>query len=277
MPKHPTSPKVPKPAPEPDDKFIFAVEQTATWARAHSRELIIGAVVLIVVIAAGLYYWESQRRVEAEAATRLTEVQQTVMTGNIPLAIRDLQTYLNTFSGTSAAREARIMLADLLLTQERPQDAITALGRLPRDLDEPVGIAAAQILAAAQESMGDYDAALDTYQRIARNARFQFQRREALSDAARLALDTGRADLAADLYDRLIQTFEAEDPSRGYYEMWRAEARARAARGAGTAPAVPAPDAAGAPEANPAVSPPNAAEAPTADAPAAPESPDSDA
>jgi predicted negative regulator of RcsB-dependent stress response len=275
MPKHPTSPRVPKPAPEPDDKFIFAVEQTATWARAHSRELIIGAVVLIVVIAAGLYYWESQRRVEAEAATRLTEVQQTVMTGNAPLAIRDLQTYLNTFGGTSAAREARIMLADLLLTQERPQDAITALGRLPRDLDEPVGIAAAQILAAAQESMGDHDAALDTYQRIARNARFQFQRREALSDAARLALDTGRADLAADLYDRLIQTFEAEDPSRGYYEMWRAEALARAARGVGTAPAVPAPDAAEAPAATdtPAESPDSDA----AEAPAATESPDSDA
>lgn len=247
MPKHPTSPRVPKPEPEPDDKFIFAVERTALWARAHSRALIIGAVVLVVVIAAGLYYWESQRRVEAEAATRLAEVQQSVLTGNVPLAIRDLQTYLNTFGGTRPAREARIILADLLLTQDRPQDAVTALGRLPRDLDEPVGIAAAQILGAAQESMGDYDAALDTYQRIARNARFQFQRREALSDAARLALDTGRPDLAADLYDRLIQTFEEDDPSRGYYEMWRAEARARAARGAGTTPAVPAPETAEAP------------------------------
>jgi predicted negative regulator of RcsB-dependent stress response len=242
MPKHPTSPRVPSPAPEPDDKFIFAVERTAIWARAHTRELIIGAVVLAVVIAAGFYYWESQRRVEAEASVRLSEVQQTVMTGNIPLAIRDLQAYLNTFGGTRAAREARIMLADLFLSQERPQDAVAALGRLPRDLDEPVGLAAAQIQAAAQEAMGDYDAALDTYQRIARNARFEFQRREALSDAARLALDTGRADLAADLYDRLIQTFDEADPSRGYYEMWRAEAQARAARGAGTTPAVPAPD-----------------------------------
>lgn len=243
MPKQPTSPRVPKPAPEPDDKFIFAVERTATWARTHTRQLIIGGIVLTVVILAGLYYWESQRRVEAEAVTRLTEVQQTVMTGNVPLAIRDLQAYLSTFSGTRAAREARIMLADLLLAQERHQDAIQALGRLPHDLDEPVGIAAAQILAAAQEGVGDDDAALETYQRIARDARFQFQRRNALSDAARVALDTGRPDLAADLYERLIQTFEAGDQSRSYYEMWRAEAQARAARGAGTTPAVPAPGA----------------------------------
>lgn len=247
MPKQPTSPRVPTPAPEPDDKFIFAVERTAAWARTHTRHLIIGGIVLAIVVFAGLYYWESQRRVEAEAATRLTEVQQTVMTGNIPLAIRDLQAYLATFSGTRPAREARIMLADLLLTQDRHQDAITALGRLPRDLDEPVGIAAAQLLAAAQEGLGDHDAALDTYQRIGRNARFQFQRREALSDAARVALDTGRADLAADLYGQLVQTFEPGDQARAYYEMWQAEAQARAARGAGTTPAVPAPDAQPAP------------------------------
>jgi predicted negative regulator of RcsB-dependent stress response len=230
MPKHPTSARVPRPDPEPDDKFIFAVERTAIWARENSRQLIIGGIVLAVLVLAAVYYLDSRRRVEAEAATRLAEVQQTVMTGNIPLATRDLQAYLATFGDTRAAREARILLADLLLAQDRPGEAIDALGRLPRNVDEPLGLAAAQILAAAYEAQGQYDDSIQTYERIARNARFDFQRREALADAGRVALDTGRPDLAADFYDRLVDTFEEGDPGRGYYEMWRAEARARAAR-----------------------------------------------
>jgi hypothetical protein len=69
-----------------------------------------------------------------------------------------------------------------------------------------------------------------------------------LADAGRVALDTGRPDLAADFYDRLVDTFEEGDPGRGYYEMWRAEARARAAR-SGEVPELPP---AAAPEAPPA-------------------------
>jgi predicted negative regulator of RcsB-dependent stress response len=237
MPKHPTSSRVPKPEPEPDDKFILFVERVAIWARENTRLIIVAAILAVVVVAGGIYYVESQRRVEAEAATRLTEIQQTVMTGNVPLAIRDLQTYLNSFGGTRAGREARLILADLLIAQERPAEAIDALGNLHRDLDEPVGLAAAQLLAAAYEALEQYDDAIDTYRRVASNARFEFQRREALSAAARVALETGQANLAADLYDRLVGTFDESDPARSYYEMWRAEARIRGAAGPQVQPA----------------------------------------
>lgn len=240
MPKHPTSPRVPKPEPEPDDKFLFFIERAGLWARHHTRALIIGGIVLAVGIIAAVYYIDSQRRVEAEAAARLNEVQQTVMTGNVPLAIRDLQTYLAAFGGTRAAREGRLILADLLLTEGRPAEAIQALGRLHRDLDEPAGIAAAQLQAAALESLEQHDDAIDTYQRIASNARFEFQRREALADAARVALDSDRPDLAAEFLDRLVQTFPEGDPGRSYYEMWRAEATARAARISDGTPTTPA-------------------------------------
>jgi tetratricopeptide (TPR) repeat protein len=257
MPKHPTSPRVPRPQAEPDDKFILAVERTSIWVRQYSRQLIIGGIVLAIAIAAGLYYLESQRRVEAEAATRLTDIHQTVLTGNAPLAIRDLQTYLGTFGGTRAAREARLLLADLLIAQDRPADAIQALGRLPRDLDEPVGLAAAQILGAAYEALGQHDDAIDTYRRISRNARFEFQRRDALGDAARVAMDVGQPEVAIEFYDRLIESFDEADPTREYFEMWRAEAQARLAAGAG--PAVPA------------ATPAAPATVDTADAPAAPD------
>ncbi len=228
MPKQPTSPRAPRHQPEPDDKFLFTVEQIALWGRTHARLLVIVGVVLLIAVAGGVWYVDSQRRLEAEATTRLSEIQQTVLTGNIPLAIRDLQTYIGTFGGTRPANEARLLLADLLLGQQRPAEAIQALGRAPRDLDEPVGIAAAQVLAAAYEALEQYDDALDTYRTIARNARFQFQQREALMDAGRLAMAIGRPEIAADLYDRLVQTFEPTEAGRGYSEMLREEARVMA-------------------------------------------------
>jgi tetratricopeptide (TPR) repeat protein len=243
MPKHPTPPRGTKPQTEPDDKFLLAVERTVLWFKQYSRQLIVGAVVLAIAVAAGLYYLESQRRVEAEASLRLGEVYQTVQTGNVPLAIRDIQAYLGTFGGTKAAREARLILADLLIRQDRPADAIDALGRLPGDLDEPIGLAAAQLQAAAYEAQGSHQDAIDTYRRISRNARFEFQRREALGDGARVAMDAGQHDVAMEFYDRLVASFEEGDPMRGYYEMWRAEAGARlAASPAGAPPpATPAP------------------------------------
>jgi predicted negative regulator of RcsB-dependent stress response len=239
MPKHPTSSRVPKLEPQPDDKFVLAVERISYWARQNTRLLIFGGVAVVLVVLGTIYYVDSQRRVEAEAAVRLGEVHQTIMTGNAPLAIRDLQAYLATFGGTRAAREARLLLADLLMGQDRPDEAIQALGRLHRDLDEPVGIAAAQVLAAAYEQLEQYDQAIDTYRRIARDARFEFQRRDALANAGRVALDTGQPALAAEFYDRVVQTFEEGNPERSYYEMWRAEANAMAGRT--TPAATPAP------------------------------------
>jgi predicted negative regulator of RcsB-dependent stress response len=246
MPKQSKSPRVPKLEHEPDDKFILFVERVVYWGRQNSRTLLIGGVVLAILVLAGIYSIDSQRRVEAEAASRLGEVHQTVMTGNAPLAIRDLQTYLGTFGGTRAAREARLILADLLLAQDRPEDAVQALGRLHRNLDDPVGLAAAQILGAAYEQLGDHENAIDTYRRIAREGRFTFQQREALANAGRVALDTDQPALAADFYEQLIQTFEQGDQARAYYEMLKAEARARADAGpaaaAAAAPAAPVAD-----------------------------------
>jgi tetratricopeptide (TPR) repeat protein len=247
MPKHPTTPRGQKPQTEPDDKFLLAVERTALWVKQNSRQLIVGAVVLAIAVAAGLYYLESQRRVEAEANARLGEVYQTVQTGNVPLAIRDIQAYLGTFGGTKAAREARLILADLLIRQDRPAEAVDALGSLPRDLDEPVGLAAAQLLGAAYEAQGNHQEAIDTYRRISRNARFEFQRREALADGARVAMDAGQPDVALEFYDRLVDSFDEGDPMRGYYEMWRAEASARLA----ASPAAARPSATPAPTAEP--------------------------
>jgi predicted negative regulator of RcsB-dependent stress response len=240
MAKHPTSSRVRREESSPDDAFVSSVKRSFTWAQKNSRALVTGLVIVIVVAAGITWFVSQQQRTERMAAAEFTRVQQSVVSGNTQLAIRDLETYLGTYGGTETADQARLILADLLIGEDRADEALEALGSLPDDLDGPFGLAAARMKAAAYEALGDVDQAVDTYVAVADAARFDFQQREALADAARVRLQNGDAEDAADLYERILDSFEDETTAgRGYYEMWLAEARAQARTGEGTTPAEP--------------------------------------
>ncbi len=239
MAKHPTSSRVHREEKRPDDAFVNAIQTTGTWAAENARALIVFGVVAAVMVAVGIYWVTSQRRVETEAAARLGEVQQSAASGNAQLAIRDLRTYLETFGGTRAAREARLVLADLLISEDSAQQAASVLGKLGQDLDDPLGLAAARLQAAAYETMGQADQAVSEYVRIAAHARFTFQRREALANAARVRMQTGDPGDAVPYYEQVLTTFEPGENGRDYYVMWLAEARAQE-RADSTSAATPA-------------------------------------
>lgn len=228
MAKHPTSSRVHRGDQPPDDAFVASIKRAYDWGRANRRVVTTGLVVVLVIALGSIWYIAQKRQTEREAAARFNAVQQTLASGNVQLAIRDLQSYLQRFGETESGSQARILLAGILLEQDRPQEAMEALGRLPRDLERPYGLAAARLQAAAQEESGDHDAAADNYVRIADEARFEFERREALADAARVHLQAGQPDRAADLFDRVVQSFDEGEQGRGYYEMWLAEAQAQA-------------------------------------------------
>lgn len=228
MAKHPTSSRVQREDHGPDDAFVSGIKRTYVWSRENSRVLAITLGVVAVVAVAAFWYTSQQRQLENQAAARFTQVQQTVASGNVQLAIRDLETYLSQFGGTEAANQARLLLASILMEQDQPDEAMDALGSLPDDIDEPFGLPAARIQAAALEESGNLDEAAAAYQRIARDARFTFERREALADAARVRFQEGEPEAAARLYQEIVDTFEADEQGRGYYEIRLGEARAAA-------------------------------------------------
>lgn len=232
MAKHPTSSRVQRDDGLPDDIFVTTVKRFTQWARDNRRQATTGAAALIVILGAGAWYIAQQRSLEANAATRLSQVQQSVASGNTQLAIRDLQSFLDTFGSTDVANQARLTLADILIGEERHEEAIEALGRLPQRLGEPFGLPAARLEATALEQLERFDDAVDAYLAIAQDARFPFQRREALADAARVSLQNGNVAAAVDILQQLVDTFEDDEQGRAYYEMWLAEAQARAGQGA---------------------------------------------
>nr|NIP83934.1 tetratricopeptide repeat protein [Gemmatimonadota bacterium]NIQ60305.1 tetratricopeptide repeat protein [Gemmatimonadota bacterium]NIU80523.1 tetratricopeptide repeat protein [Gammaproteobacteria bacterium]NIX48845.1 tetratricopeptide repeat protein [Gemmatimonadota bacterium]NIY13298.1 tetratricopeptide repeat protein [Gemmatimonadota bacterium] len=133
MAKHPTSSRVHRGDQVPDDAFVSTVRRLITWSRENRRELVIATVIVVVLGITAAWYITEQRSVEARAASRFTAVQQSVASGNIQLAIRDLEAFIGTFGDTETADQARLVLADLLIAQDRADDAVDALGSLPDD------------------------------------------------------------------------------------------------------------------------------------------------
>jgi len=163
------------------------------------------------------------------ATAELAQLHQTAASGNRALAIRELESFVNRFSGAPAAKEGRVLLGQLHLEEGHAEQAIQALGPVAEDLGDPLGAPAALLLGAAYEAAGRSGEAERVYLRVADQARFPFQRHDALYAAARIRQDRGDYTGAVTLYDRLLGLLPADSPERSIYEMRRAEAAARAA------------------------------------------------
>ena len=233
MAKHPTSRRVHRTASD-DDKFVTGVLETSVWARAHSRWMTIGVVSLVVVLAVFAYMRNISVQREQRAARELVAVRSTMLSGNQQLAKSDLQKFVNNFGNTSSGDVARLMLGQTELQANEPKNATATLQPVAKDAGTPLGYSASLMLAAAYEANKQPDEADRVYLRIADNARFDFQKREALDRAARLRLERGNPQGAAQLYERILATFDKLDPEKvdmqqkNVYAMRLAEIRALA-------------------------------------------------
>jgi len=220
--KRPTSP-------ESDDALVVRALEFTAWAKASVRLIIVGAV-LVVAIVAGLFYWRYYNDARMErAAAEFLQLEQTAQSGNVALASRDLEAYADRYDGTVYSEQARIALAQLHLQQDSAAKAVAILqGAEGRVDDSPVGAQAALLLAAAQQAAGNNEAASATYPAVVEDADLTFRRVAALEAMAQLQSRLGDFAAAAATYERLAGMTEQGTPERQIYEMRMAEAQARA-------------------------------------------------
>ena len=114
-------------APPPDDSP--ALTWLTTWIRGH-RQITAGLVVALVV-GGGLLWWNaiSKNRTEAIASERLSQARLAFESRNYPLAGSELSQVVENYSGTRAAQEAELLLAEARMLQGQGQQAIDLLKR----------------------------------------------------------------------------------------------------------------------------------------------------
>lgn len=228
MARHPTSRRVQRQTSEPDDVFVERVLETSVWARQNARILIIAVTAFVLLVSGFLYYRNYTVKLRNAAETQLSAIRQTVVSGNSALAIRDLEEYMTRFGGTEAGPEATVLLGRAYLDNGEPQKAIDLLAGPARNLASPLGVSTALLLASGYEAAVQEDRAVQVYLDIADRAPFDYQKHEALDNAARIRMETGNAAGAVELYDRLLQSLDETDPLRPVIQLRRGEAAARA-------------------------------------------------
>jgi predicted negative regulator of RcsB-dependent stress response len=206
-----------------DDVFVAKVLEIGNWAQRNQQLLTFAGIGVVIAIAAVMYYGNYRQALARQAANELEIVHQSVSLGDVEGAKNELVVYLERFGGTAYAGEARMLLGELYLTTEDPQQALAVLEPMAASPRDPLELQAASLLGAAYEQEERWADAEATYLRIADRSDLNFQIRDALAAAARIRATRGDRAGAAQLYRRVLGVLDEADPNRGYYEMRLAE------------------------------------------------------
>ncbi|HUL50218.1 MAG TPA: tetratricopeptide repeat protein [Gemmatimonadales bacterium] len=173
-----------------------ALRAIVQWINGHRQ--ITGAIVAILLVGGGLTWWSvvSRNRVEAAADQKLGAARLAFESRNYPLAASELSQIVENYSGSRAADQANLLLAQVRLYQGQPQQAIDLLKRVAPSMRRDTRAQAYGLLGAAQENAGHWSDAAGSYEAAAQRAPYAFLKAQYLSDAARSWLvvkDTAKA------------------------------------------------------------------------------------
>ncbi len=225
--RHPNSPKRDKKVSD-DDAFVAGVLEASGWAKQNQQTLITAGIAVAIFGAVGWYMISNSARTADAALVELERVSALASSGDAEQGKAELVAYLDDFGGTPYADEARLALATLYLQTGVPTQALETIADADAGPRDPLGAQFLSLEAKAHEAAGALDEAESTYLRLADVAGYEFQRRTALEDAARIRAMLENYQGAAEIWTDLAADLEPSDPQKGMYEMRAAEMRALA-------------------------------------------------
>lgn len=206
-----------------DDVFVANVLEIGNWAKRHQQALTVLGIMVVLAVAAGIYYRNYRATLIQQAANQLEQIQQSVALQDTQGAKDQLAVFLDRFDGTPYAGEARMLLGELYLRSDDAQQAIAVLEPMAVSPRDPLELQAGSLLGVAYEQEKRWADAEATYLRIADRSELDFQVRDALAAAARIRRQQGNNDGAAELYRRILASMDENAQDRGLYEMRLAE------------------------------------------------------
>ncbi|MEN8145172.1 MAG: tetratricopeptide repeat protein [Gemmatimonadota bacterium] len=211
-----------------EDELMEKAGRLAAWASNNRPVVIMVAIAVVALIAAGIQYRNYQVSATEKGAVHLAQLRLTAGAADPSRQIEGLQTFVAQFGATPVGNQGRIMLAELELQRDSTAAAIAVLQEVVAGADDsPTYYSALQMLAGAHEQAGDVESALRRYAELAEEARFEYLRRIAGMAQGRLLASDGRLEEAAAVYERLIGDSGEDVTASAYATIRLAELQAR--------------------------------------------------
>lgn len=154
-------------------------------------------------LAIGAYFYNSAQATKNVAGERAYfQAQQSIASGNVPLATTDLRKASDRYRGTPAGSQATFALAQLLYDQGKYAEGITALERVEAGSDAERASKEA-LIAAGLEGRGSFAEAAARYQAAAKATQFRGERDLLRASAARALMAAGKKAEARALWTEL--------------------------------------------------------------------------
>ncbi len=208
-----------------DDAFVAGVLEASGWAQENRQTLVTIGIAVAVLGAVGWYMMSSSSRTRDAALVQLERVTSVAASGDAEQGKAELVAFLDDFGGTPYADEARLTLATLYLETDLPTQALATIGEADAGPRDPMGAQFLSLEAKAHEAAGALAEAERTYMRLADVAGYDFQRRTAMEDAARIRALLEDYSGAAEIWAELSAELASSDPQKGVYDMRAAEMR----------------------------------------------------
>ena len=179
------------------------------WIRNHKQVATYLAVALVVAL--GLFAWSflTAKTAERSAGRQIAQARLALDSKNYPLAASVLSHVVENFSGTHAAQEASILLAQARLAQGQTQQAIDVLQRSAPKADKYFRAQSYALLGAAYENALRPKEAATAYETAAAAALYPFLRAQFLSDAGRAWLAVGDTAKALAAYRTIAEKLDS--------------------------------------------------------------------
>ena len=113
----------PTPAAVPEDTTGSFMD----WAQANANKLSIAGIAVAAIVAVALFMRAAGERKAVNASQALASAQNVFLSGNAALAQSDLQAVVRRYGGTTAATQARMLLAQLHFGQGKAEDGLREL------------------------------------------------------------------------------------------------------------------------------------------------------
>jgi tetratricopeptide (TPR) repeat protein len=143
------------------------------------------------------------------ASERLGQARLAFESRNYPLAGSELSQIVENYSGTRAAQEAELLLAEVRLSQGQGQQAIDLLKRFAPSAGSQFRAQAYGLLGAGYENAGQFREAAETYEVAARHAEHAFLKAQYLSDAGRAWVTAGDTTRALAAYRTITSKIDS--------------------------------------------------------------------